>query len=97
MGGRPQGSPLRKRYKGCGEAAGWGQPTLRGGIRGAVKRADVGIGPYGGYKEYGARPGGGSILPCEKLCQVGLNILFVSELLNVASFVAGEYMLEYLR
>ena len=22
MGGRPQGSPLRKRYKGCGEAAG---------------------------------------------------------------------------
>ena len=47
MGGRPQGSPLRKRYKGCGEAAGWGQPTLRGVIRGAVKRADVGIGPYG--------------------------------------------------
>ena len=47
MGGRPQGSPLRKRYKGCGEAAGWGQPALRRVTRGAEKRADVGIGPYG--------------------------------------------------
>ena len=76
---------------------GEGTPPYGGGIRGAVKRADVGIGPYGGYKEYGARPGGGSILPCEKLCQVGLNFLFVSELLNITPFVAGEYMLEYLR
>ena len=72
-------------------------PRPTGGTRGAAKRADVGIGPYGGYKGYGARPGGGSILPCEKLCQVGLNILFVPELLNIAPFVAGKYMLEHLR
>ena len=39
----------------------------------------------------------GSIFPCEKLCQGGLDFLFVSELLNIAPFVAGKYMLEYLR
>ena len=47
MGGRPQGSPLRKRYKGCGEAGGVRAPRHTGSTRGAVKRADVGIGPYG--------------------------------------------------
>ena len=51
MGGRPQGSPLRKRYMGCGtkSAGGQGRPPLRG-YKGCGVRADVGIGPYGGYK-----------------------------------------------
>ena len=39
----------------------------------------------------------GSIFPCEKLCQGGLDFLLVSELLNIAPFVTGKYMLEHLR
>ena len=39
------------------DRAGRENPALREVTRGAVKRADVGIGPYGGYKGYGARPG----------------------------------------
>ena len=36
MGGRPQGSPLRKRYKGCGEAGGVEPRPYGGVISGAV-------------------------------------------------------------
>ena len=45
-GGRPQGSPLRKRYKGCGKAGGVEPRPYKIVTRGAGKRADVGIGPY---------------------------------------------------
>ena len=59
MGGRPQGSPLRKRYKGGrGErnppvTASPCQPPLGKGddIVGLVERADVGIGPYGAFTD----------------------------------------------
>ena len=87
MGGRPQGSPLRRGYKGCGKAGRRGRRPLRKRYkgcngratarvaptkalqevqwagdrkgrpyeivtRGAAKRADVGIGPYGGDGMY---------------------------------------------
>ena len=96
--GRCRHRPLRMGTRSMvQDRAGRENPALRGVTRGAAKRADVGIGPYEGYKGYGARPSGRSIFPCEKFCQGGLDFLFVSELLNIAPLVAGKYMLEYLR
>ncbi len=41
MGGRPQGSPLRKRYKGCGKAGGVEPRPYESVTRGAGKNPPV--------------------------------------------------------
>ena len=58
--GRPQGSPLRKRYKGAVRRADVGIGPYGSVTRSAVRRADVGIGPYGSVTRgaMGGRPQG---------------------------------------